>query len=121
MVWSHRADIKYLIYHLNPQVSSNDNITRWYFDRERMDDIVTQYELEEGKNCIIYIGDKEPYYRPYMSRYVLYSNNVRTINSNQINELKNANKYDYAIIMEQDQFVNKWLSDSNIPLKIMNV
>jgi len=117
VVWSHRADIKYLIYHLNPQVSSNDNITRWYFDRERMDDIVTQYELEEGKNCIIYIGDKEPYYRPYMSRYVLYSNNVRTINSNQINELKNANKYDYAIIMEQDQFVNKWLSDSNIPFE----
>ena len=106
--------IKDLIIYVEPQ--KGREVSRW-----RLDDIVEKYGLEEGKKSLIYMGDpnldRDVGYRFLMSKFVLYSNDIRVINSDQVNELKNANDYDYTIILEQDDIVDAWLGDSVIPFE----
>ncbi len=87
--------------------------------RIRMDEMVEKYQLEEGKKSLIYIGDpdkdRDVGYRYYMCKYVLYSRDIRTINDEQISELETAMEYDYVIILEHDDAVEHWLSNTSLP------
>ena len=84
-----------------------------------MDEMVEKYQLEEGKKSLIYIGDpdkdRDVGYRYYMCKYVLYSRDIRTINDEQISELETAMEYDYVIILEHDDAVEHWLSNTSLP------
>ena len=55
--------------------------------------------------------DNDVGYRGWMSKYVLYSNDVTMINQQNIDTMKNFRDYDYLIILERDDFVNSFLTD----------
>lgn len=81
--------------------------------RSRMDDIVSNNNLEEGKKAIVYISgpnDRDVGYRWHMSRYLLWSSDVKTVNTENINQLDDFDQFDYLIILEKDPEVSKWLS-----------
>lgn len=82
--------------------------------RIHMDEIVSKYQLESGKKSLVYIGDpqdRDVGYRGWMSKYVLYSNDVTMINQQNIDTMKNFRDYDYLIILERDDLINTFLTD----------
>lgn len=112
------ADIKYLIQQKKLQNNSNETIfASWEVDRKRLDDLVDRYGIEEGKKSLLYVGDQNVNYRADMARYVLYSENIKAVHSDQVNQLRNANQYDYVIIMEHDNAVDSWLAETSIPFE----
>lgn len=83
--------------------------------RSRMDDIVRNNNLEEGKKALVYISgpnDRDVGYRWHMSMYLLWSRDVKTVNTENINQLDDFDKYDYLIILDKDSEISKWLSDN---------
>lgn len=115
---SESADIKYLVRQKDLQSSLNNNIfASWRADRIRLDKLVDSYHIAEGKKSLLYVGDQNVNFRADMARYVLYSENIKAIHSDQVSQLKNANQYDYVIIMEHDDIVDSWLADTSIPFE----
>jgi len=84
-------------------------------DRPRMDEIIANNNLEDGKSAIVYISgpnDRDVGYRYHMSRYLLWSGNIKTVNTKQINQLNDFGQYDYLIILDRDPEVIEWLVSS---------
>lgn len=87
--------------------------------RIHLDNIVEQNDLQEEKKSLIYIGgppDRDAGYRYWMSRYVLYSPNIKTVTSKDVYELNKLNSYDYVIILEPDEAYEGWLADAGLPI-----
>ena len=87
--------------------------------RFHLEEIVSDnsIRLTSDTRYLIYIGEPPSGdfgYRSYMSRYVLYSNHVTTVNTEKLKDYSRdkLKDYDYLIVLERDSEVIQWLVEN---------
>lgn len=88
--------------------------------RDNLDSIIEKYNIESEKSYLIYISNQtysDSGYRKYMAKYLLYSNDVNVISTDEFKLINNdeIKNYDYFIVLDKDDFINEWLEDNNFP------
>lgn len=86
--------------------------------RTHLDNIIDTYNLEQNKRSLIYIAgppDRDVGYRRYMSKYLLWPNQLQTVNTEEIHVLDNFMQYDYLVFLERDAVLEEWLVNNGLP------
>lgn len=111
IVWCNSQDAATWIVH--PQFVQGREVSR-----TNLDDMIETYGLEADKRSLIYIGeplDWDVGYRYFMSKYLLWSSRIQTVNTAEISVLDNFMQYDYLIFLERDETLKEWLVANEFP------
>lgn len=87
--------------------------TSAYGPKTIMEQVIRDNHVPDGASCMVFASPQNAGYMRHLGRYLLWSDNLDSIEITEKSQLKNLKKYEYILICDpENEIIREWVEDN---------